>query len=541
MRLTVCATAIAVGLTGVAAADDDKAIGDPADDGDAAAAPASAEVKAEVKTGADAAAVLDTTAEPDVAATTYGPGKWEGGFFVGGFITNYFHQFYDPDQMPYPNQPLDAVAPQIGGRFAIFPHKMVGLEIEGSVASANLKDSGEGVRIFGLGGQVMLQVPGRVTPFIGLGASFRGSDSATFGDDGDGMIHAGAGLRFWLSQSVALRLEGRFLRGPSYPHDGDLVTGPDPKISMNASYGEFSVGLSFNGQGGKQVVMVAAEKPVDKDPDKDGVMGMEDECPMEPGPGTDNGCPTKDTDGDGIVDATDKCKTEAETVNKFQDEDGCPDVIPDTDSDGIDDTKDKCKDSAEDKDSFEDEDGCPDDDNDGDGVLDSKDKCPDQKGVIENVGCPDTDGDGDGVVDRLDNCPTEKGTEKNQGCKAKQLVVITKDQLKILDTVKFVTGSAKLSPASNKLLDNIARVLIAHSEIAKVKVEGHTDNVGKPEKNQTLSQDRAESVVKYLTKKGVDAGRLEAVGHGDTKPIEDNKTKKGQAANRRVEFNIVSE
>jgi outer membrane protein OmpA-like peptidoglycan-associated protein len=107
--------------------------------------------------------------------------------------------------------------------------------------------------------------------------------------------------------------------------------------------------------------------------------------------------------------------------------------------------------------------------------------------------------------------------------------------------VKFVTGKSTLSPASNKLLDNIARVLLSHLEIWKVKVEGHTDNVGDAAKNMKLSQDRAQSVVNYLVKKGVAPERLEAVGHGDTKPIEDNSTKKGQAQNRRVEFNIVNE
>jgi outer membrane protein OmpA-like peptidoglycan-associated protein len=199
-----------------------------------------------------------------------------------------------------------------------------------------------------------------------------------------------------------------------------------------------------------------------------------------------------------------------------------------------------CKDQAVYKDAFQDVVGCPDPDNDNDGVLDAKDKCPGTSGPVENAGCPDADGDGDGVVDRLDNCPEEKGDAKNQGCKAKQLVVITQGQLKILDQVKFVTGSAKLSPASNKLLDNIARVLLNHNEISKVKVDGHTDNVGKPEKNLKLSQDRAQSVVNYLVKKGVAAERLEATGYGDTKPIEDNKTAKGKAQNRRVEFNIVN-
>jgi outer membrane protein OmpA-like peptidoglycan-associated protein len=466
-----------------------------------------------------------------VETTSYGPGKVEGGLFLGGFINNYFHQFYDPDLEGRGVVELEKVSPELGIRFAVFPSRFLGFEIEGAVVGANREDNGDGVTIYGLGGQLILQQPGRITPFIGVGGMFRHSRSETLGNDQDGFAHLVGGLRFWLSQTVALRIDGRFSRGPSYPH---------PDTSFNASYGEFTVGLSFNGKSTSGSAVVV-EKPVDPDSDKDGVLGMADECPTEKGEGNEDGCPTRDKDGDGIADKADKCVDQAETMNKFEDTDGCPDAIPDTDGDGLDDTVDKCKDQPEDKDTFEDEDGCPDPDNDADGVLDAKDKCPGETGPIENLGCPDTDKDGDGVVDRLDNCPEEKGDAKNQGCKAKQLVVITKDQLKILDQVKFVTGSAKLSRASNKLLDNIARVLLSHLEIWKVRVEGHTDNVGKPAKNLKLSQDRAESVVKYLTKKGVAAERLEATGYGDTKPLEDNKTAKGKAANRRVEFNIATE
>jgi outer membrane protein OmpA-like peptidoglycan-associated protein len=228
-------------------------------------------------------------------------------------------------------------------------------------------------------------------------------------------------------------------------------------------------------------------------------------------------------------------------VNHYQDDDGCPDSVPDTDSDGLDDQHDKCPTEAEDKDGFQDADGCPDPDNDGDGVLDAKDACPGVAGPVENFGCPDTDRDGDGIVDRLDNCPDEKGTAKNHGCKAPQLVIITKDRLEILDHVKFVTNSDKIPGVSNKLLDNIARVLLAHPEIVHVKVEGHTDNTGKADFNQTLSEKRAAAVVAYLVKKGVAAERLQSVGHGDTMPIDDNKTANGRTQNRRVEFNIVNQ
>jgi outer membrane protein OmpA-like peptidoglycan-associated protein len=466
-----------------------------------------------------------------VETETYGQSKVEIGIFLGGFISNFFHQFYEPE-LEVGRPELDRISPQFGGRFALFPSPYFGFEVEPSVALATT-EMDDGAQLYGLGLGVVLQKPGRVTPYLGLGFDIKhiSSDKNVLGSDTDFPLHAALGAKFWLTQAVALRADVRWLRGPSYPHDGNYT--------LNASYGEFSLGVSFNPGGSRtEAVVVPVEDP---DPDKDGIVGATDACPTEPGAGSPDGCPVKDTDGDGIVDKEDKCVDQAETVNKFEDTDGCPDTIPDTDADGLDDLTDKCKDQAEDKDGFQDEDGCPDPDNDGDGVLDAKDKCPTAQGPVENNGCADTDTDGDGIVDRLDNCPEEKGTEKNRGCKTKQLVVITKNQLQILDQVKFVTGSAKLSPASNKLLDNIARVLLSHLEIWKVKVEGHTDNVGNSEKNLKLSQDRAASVVAYLVKKGVAPERLEAAGFGDTKPIDDNSTKKGRTQNRRVEFNIVNE
>jgi outer membrane protein OmpA-like peptidoglycan-associated protein/opacity protein-like surface antigen len=473
-----------------------------------------------------------------VTETTYGPSNIEAGIYLGGFISNYYHQFYDPDAFsetegsPNAREELDRVSPEFGGRFAVFPNRNFGVEGEASVIMASTKMSGDGAQIYGLGAQAVLQVPGRVTPYLGLGFSLRhtSSDDSVLGSDTDFPLHIGGGARFWLSKAVALRADLRFIRGPSFPHDGSYT--------LNASYGEFSLGVSFNPSPKKEV---PPPPPVDPDPDKDGVLDPNDACPTENGGSNPDGCPTRDKDSDGIVDKDDKCIDQAETVNKWDDQDGCPDTVPDSDTDGFDDLTDKCKDQAEDKDAFQDDDGCPDPDNDGDGVLDAKDKCPATTGPVENNGCPDTDGDGDGIVDRLDNCPEEKGTEANRGCKNKQLVVITKNQLQILDQVKFVTGSAKLSPASNKLLDNVARVLLAHLEIWKVRVEGHTDNVGNSEKNMKLSQDRAQSVVAYLVKKGVAPERLEAQGFGDTKPIEDNTTAKGRTQNRRVEFNIVNE
>ena len=77
-------------------------------------------------------------------------------------------------------------------------------------------------------------------------------------------------------------------------------------------------------------------------------------------------------------------------------------------------------------------------------------------------------------------------------------------------------------------------------QVKRVAIEGHTDNKGKSDKNLDLSNRRAASVLKHLvTKEGIDGGRLESHGYGDTKPIADNKNEKGRALNRRVDFRIV--
>ena len=213
----------------------------------------------------------------------------------------------------------------------------------------------------------------------------------------------------------------------------------------------------------------------------------------------------------------------------------------DTDGDGIVDEDDECPDEAEDFDRFQDEDGCPDLDNDADGILDLDDACPNEPGPPENDGCPDTDRDGDGVPDRIDNCPDEPGPVENQGCPEEQHVVIEESQLEILDKIYFNVDSANLQRRSYPVLDNVAEVLNAHPEISLIRVEGHTDSTGSDGYNLRLSQRRVDSVVRYLVEKGgVSQDRLVAEGFGETRPLVPNaRTRTELAQNRRVEFHIA--
>lgn len=101
--------------------------------------------------------------------------------------------------------------------------------------------------------------------------------------------------------------------------------------------------------------------------------------------------------------------------------------------------------------------------------------------------------------------------------------------------INFETGSATIDPSSYALLDNLYSSAVA-SEGLKVGVYGHTDNTGNPDKNQQLSEARAQSVQQYFIKKGLPSERIEAKGLGDTKPMADNTTTAGKAKNRRVEI-----
>src|SRR5690606_23619410 len=129
-------------------------------------------------------------------------------------------------------------------------------------------------------------------------------------------------------------------------------------------------------------------------------------------------------------------------------------------------------------DGYKDDDGCPDKDNDGDGVFDVDDECPLEAGPGINKGCPIPDRDGDGVADRFDNCPDEPGTPENMGCPIPQLVQIEEKQIKILDSIYFKRNKDVIERRSYPLLEQLARVINAHPEIAHVRVEGHTDSTG---------------------------------------------------------------
>jgi outer membrane protein OmpA-like peptidoglycan-associated protein len=253
-----------------------------------------------------------------------------------------------------------------------------------------------------------------------------------------------------------------------------------------------------------------------------------------------------DRDGDGLRDSIDKCPDEPEDKDGFEDDDGCPD--PDNDHDGIGDSVDKCPLEAEDKDGFEDEDGCPDLDNDNDGIPDRADKCPmvpeDKDGFQDADGCPDPDNDGDGLLDVVDKCPNEpetiNGVEDEDGCpdRGDPAVVVFPDRLELLETIRF-TGGTKLARSSHNLLGQIAATLRMHGAIRRVRLTAHVQPTNNPQRDQEISEKRAQAVRTWLIDAGVDPLRLQASGFGGTKPLVPPNQKHAAALNNRLELIIL--
>lgn len=111
------------------------------------------------------------------------------------------------------------------------------------------------------------------------------------------------------------------------------------------------------------------------------------------------------------------------------------------------------------------------------------------------------------------------------------------EELTVAGDVLFEYRSTVIRSEGERLLDGVARLLVAHPGF-DVFVDGHADSTGEPDDNRVLSQRRAEAVVTYLVGAGVPADQLTARGYGDIRPRAVNDTDEGRALNRRVEFTL---
>jgi outer membrane protein OmpA-like peptidoglycan-associated protein len=342
---------------------------------------------------------------------------------------------------------------------------------------------------------------GKIVCPAGFWLGFAGGFTWTNGERRP-LVDAGLGFDFLFKKAkVGL---GPMLGWEHVFQPNDQVRPADANILFAGVHGMFELG--------------AQKGQVDGDKDEDGIRDSLDKCPTEPedkdGFEDIDGCPDKDNDKDGILDSGDQCPNEAEDKDGYQDQDGCPEL--DNDHDGIVDSADKCPNDAEDKDNFEDDDGCPDVDNDKDGIPDKEDLCPDEpetmNGYADQDGCPD----------------------------AEQIRVIG-DKIVLDDRVHFMINSHIIRKISFPLLERLAKLINEHPEYVHIEVQGHTDERGPAWFNERLSQTRADSVMAFLVKSGVNADRLTAKGFGQSKPLIEKRTEYAYYMNRRVEFEITRE
>jgi outer membrane protein OmpA-like peptidoglycan-associated protein len=120
-------------------------------------------------------------------------------------------------------------------------------------------------------------------------------------------------------------------------------------------------------------------------------------------------------------------------------------------------------------------------------------------------------------------------------------VEVRDNKIEIHEKIQFDYDKAVIKDASFSLMNEIADVIKKNPQLKHIRIEGHASSEGSAPHNKQLSDDRAKSVMKYLTEHGIPAAQLAAVGYGSEKPIADNNTEDGREKNRRVEFMILEQ
>jgi outer membrane protein OmpA-like peptidoglycan-associated protein len=187
----------------------------------------------------------------------------------------------------------------------------------------------------------------------------------------------------------------------------------------------------------------------------------------------------------------------------------------DADGDHIADVSDRCPDKPEDIDRFEDDDGCPEEDNDGDHIVDARDLCPEKAEVVNGVededGCPDTGG----------------------------AVQVIDDRVVLDESVLFDSERARVRTAGQRVLAAIVDLWRKHPEWESMQVEGHADSRGPEKFNQWLSEERAQRVRATLIRLGVPEAKVTAKGFGATRPLGGAGAATDLPRNRRVELVVI--
>jgi len=286
------------------------------------------------------------------------------------------------------------------------------------------------------------------------------------------MVDYGVGVKYYMTDSIALRADMRHLVSFSDTQNNFLYT--------------FGVVFGFGGKGDKAPAHVVVKEVAPKQEEaREEVKPVEKAAVVEV---------EVDSDGDGVLDSADTCA----------------------------DTPSGVKVNAK---------GCP-VDSDKDGVTDDKDKCPNTEAGVEvdEKGCPVVkkvevkDSDNDGVNDDKDKCEGTPAGAKvdSRGCW-------------VIKGLLFATGKTTIISSTKKNVDEVITVMKKNPDL-KLEIQGYTDNKGSAAANKKLSDKRAKAVMSYIAAKGIAKNRMTAKGYGIENPVEANDTEKGRSANRRVEL-----
>jgi len=132
-------------------------------------------------------------------------------------------------------------------------------------------------------------------------------------------------------------------------------------------------------------------------------------------------------------------------------------------------------------------------------------------------------------------CPDVPGPVSNHGCPVYEKVVVKPDKLELKEKIQFAINSPRIDPESLPALDEAVKALQDNRGF-RVQLQGHASSEGGDERNQELSEQRAQAVLDYLVSHGVDKSRVTSRGFSSSRPTESNTTASGREANRRVEF-----
>lgn len=278
----------------------------------------------------------------------------EVGVFGGLLVPARDLELFEP-RLDRPRQgflPLARISPEVGVRVGYFPLRFLGIEAEGAFAPTQTLEDGYTTHLFAGRGHLIAQLPfSSVTPFVAVGGGFLGIQSdpeVVLGRDIDPALHLGIGTKVYINRRISVRLDLRdvitprrgsrsgatnsieALLGVSFTlgRTRDVDKEPEPELPPPEPSDRDDDGFLDDEDACPDTLGIAPDGcPPPGDRDADGFIDEQDACPDKAGIEPD-GCPDLDADGDGIPIPTDQCPDVPETINNFEDTDGCADEVP---------------------------------------------------------------------------------------------------------------------------------------------------------------------------------------------------------------------